>query len=249
MATSTGYYLYGFSDCKRLEDIQVNAVAGNGHIQNIPYQGIGILCSPANGKKLKPSRENLMNHQKVLEKWMKKHTVLPVRFGVVAQSKGALQKGVSTSLPIIRSNLHKYSHKIELNIKAFWEKDFIYNHIQEKYPEIKRFKKAVTKLRGTTAHHRSIDLGQMVERALIAEGEREAKEIIDEIETTTIQTKKSKIFGELMFLNLAALVNSDCESALDDAVNKSATKRQGKVSFKYVGPSVPASFVNIHLKF
>ncbi len=249
MATSTGYYLYGFTDYRHLENISVDAVAGNGHIQNIPFQGIGILCSPVNGKKLKPTRENLMNHQKVLETWMEKHTILPVRFGVVAQTKGALQKGINSSLPIIRSHLQKFQNKIELNLKAFWEKDYIYDYLQEKYPEIKRFRNAVKKMRGTTAHHRSIELGQMVERGLIAEGEREADEIIRELESASLLTKKTKIFGELMYLNLAILVSKDGESKLDKTINSIATDRQGKSTFKYVGPSAPASFVNLHLKF
>jgi len=249
MATSTGYYLYGFTDCPRLEDIHTDAVAGNGHIQNIPFKGIGVLCSPVNGKKLTPSRKNLMNHQLVLETMLKKQTVLPIRFGVVAQSKRALYNGIESNLPIIRANLHKFSNKIELNIKAFWDKDFIYDHIKIKYPEVKRYRNVVRKMKSTTAHFRSIDLGKMVERYLIAEGEREAAEIIQKVEHCTLQIKKNKIIGEFMFLNLAALVNIEYETDLDEAVNKIASDLVGKVRIKYVGPSAPSSFANIYLKF
>ena len=40
MATSTGYYLYGFTDCGSLRDLKSDAVAGNGHVQNIPFQNV-----------------------------------------------------------------------------------------------------------------------------------------------------------------------------------------------------------------
>ncbi|MFH2026801.1 MAG: GvpL/GvpF family gas vesicle protein, partial [bacterium] len=105
------------------------------------------------------------------------------------------------------------------------------------------------KLKGQSGHYKSIELGQMVERALIAESEKEAEAITTEISSVALQQTKGKIFGELMFLNLAVLVNDQRESQLDQLVNEAAEKRKGKVQFKYIGPAPPASFVDIHLKF
>lgn len=180
---------------------------------------------------------------------MKEYTVLPVRFGIVAQSRGALNNGIKLNLPIIRANLQKVNRKRELNLKSFWENSFIYEHILEKYTEIRKFRDRIKNLRGTQGHYKRIELGQMVERALIIENENEAESIIEEISPAFLQYKKSKIFGELMFLNLSVLVNDKTEPHLDQLVNKAAEKRKGKVQFKYTGPSPPASFVNIHLKF
>jgi len=249
LATSTGYYLYGFTDCKQLMDLPGKSVAGGSSAQNIPFHGIGVLSNPVNGKAVKPTRENLMSHQKILEFMMKEYTVLPVRFGIVAQSRGALNNGIKLNLPIIRANLQKVTRKRELNVKSFWENSFIYEHILEKYTEIRKFRDRIKNLRGTQGHYKRIELGQMVERALIIENENEAESIIKEISPAALQYKKSKIFGELMFLNLSVLVNDDTEPHLDQLVNKAAENRKGKVQFKYTGPSPPASFVNIHLKF
>ena len=248
MATSTGYYLYGFTDCGSLRDLKSDAVDGNGHVQNIPFQGIGILCSPVNGKQLRPNRSNLLAHQKVLETWMGEFTILPVRFGVVAQSKGHLNSGVRASIPFIRSKLNILRGKKELVIKAFWEKDYLYDHITSTKKEIIVFKKNIEKMKGSNYHYKLIELGQLVERAVIKEGEKEAEKIIEELTPGTLNTKKCKVAGDLMFLNLSALVDDKMEPKLDVLVNKAAEKRMGKVQFKYVGPSPPASFTDLHIK-
>jgi len=180
---------------------------------------------------------------------MEQYTVLPMRFGIVAQSKGVLYDGLNTSSSIIRSKLQYFQGKRELNLKAFWVKEYIYKYIIDNYPKIRSFRDSIQKLKGQTGHYKSIELGQMVERALIAESEKEAEAITTEISSVTLQQRKGRIFGELMFLNLAVLVNGQLESQLDRLVNEAAEKRAGKVQFKYIGPTPPASFVDIHLKF
>lgn len=249
MATSTGYYLYGFIDCNQPLEITTKAVGGNDSVHNLPYHGIGVLYSAVNGKTIQPTRDNLMAHQKLLESLMEQYTVLPMRFGIVAQSKGVLYDGLNTSSSIIRSKLQYFQGKRELNIKAFWVKAHIYEYIIDNYPNIRSFRDSIQKLKGQTGHYKSIELGQMVERALIAESEKEAEAITTEISSVTLQQRKGKIFGELMFLNLSVLVNGQMESQLDQLVNETAEKRIGKVQFKYTGPTPPASFVDIHLKF
>lgn len=249
MATSTGYYLYGFINCSQLLEITTKAVGGNDSVHNLPYHGIGVLYSAVNGKTIQPTRDNLMAHQKLLESLMEQYTVLPMRFGIVAQTKGVLYDGLNASSSIIRSKLQYFQGKRELNIKAFWVKEYIYEYIINSYPNIRSFRDSIQKLKGQIGHYKSIELGKMVERAFIAESEKEAEAIATEISSVTLQHAKGKIFGELMFLNLSVLVNNETEPHLDQLVNKAAEKRKGKVRFKYVGPSPPASFVNIHLKF
>lgn len=249
MATSTGYYLYGFTDCIRPFEIAGKSVGGSDAVQNIPYHGIGVLCNAVNGKAIQPTRDNLMAHQKLLESLLKQYTILPVRFGIVAPTKGVLWSGLKSSLSIIRSRLQYFQGKRELNIKAFWVKEYIYEYIINSYPNIRSFRDSIKKLKGQNGHYKSIELGQMVERALIKESEKEAETIVSEISSIPLQQKRSKIFGELMFLNLAVLVNDRRESRLDQLLNEAAEKRKGKVQFKYIGPTPPASFVNIHLKF
>lgn len=249
MATSTGYYLYGFTDCNQVLEIPARAVGRSDSVHNIPYHGIGILYSMVNGKTIQPTRDNLMAHQKLLESLMDQYTILPMRFGVVAQSKGVLLDGLNSSLSIIRSKLQYFQGKRELNVKAFWLKEYVYEYITNSYPDIRSFRDSIKKLEGQTKYYKSIELGQMVERALIAESEKEAEAIANEISAVAVQHRKAKIFSELMFLNLSVLINNQAESLLDQIVKEAAERRKGKVQFKYIGPTPPASFVDIHLKF
>lgn len=249
MATSTGYYIYGFTNCSQKRNLESKAVAGNGHVQNLPFQGIGILCSPVFGKKLRPNRDNLLTHQKVLEMWQDEFTILPVRFGVVAKSKGQLNNGIRSSIPLIRNKLHYLKGKHELVVKAFWNKEYLYDYIIKNYADISKFKNRVEKMKGSDRYFKSIDLGQMVERAVLKEGESEAAKINEELMPGTLNTKKNKVIGDQMFLNLAVLVDDTTESMLDTLVNKAAEKRKGQVTFKYIGPSPPSSFINLHIKF
>lgn len=249
MATSTGYYIYGVSDCNKYIDIQGTPVGESGPVKNLPYQGIGILCSTVNAKTVKPTRKNLIPHQKMLESIMKKYTILPVRFGTIAQSKGALLKGIKENLAIIKMNLNRFNGKRELNVKAFWEKGFIYNHILKGYPEIKEFRDSIENMKGAQTYFQKIEVGKMIERALLTENSKESEKIINELSPPVIQYKKTKTFGELMLLNLSLLVSNSNEQQLDKLVNKAAEKRKGRLKFKYTGPTPPVTFTNIKLNF
>lgn len=248
MATSTGYYIYGFTNCNEYYEKKINAVGGQQFVQNIPYRDIGILYTPVNGKAIQPTRDNLVAHQQILESTIKKDTIIPMRFGVVAQSKGSLFSGLNSFLPIIRSKLSYFNGKLEFTLKAFWIKEFIYDRIVNSYPSVKNLKDSANKLSKQAAYYKSIDLGQMVERALLSESEKESEKICNETKNICIQQIKNKKMINLQFLNLSMLINNNLESKLDELVTKINEERKNKVLFKYIGPSPPSSFIDLHLK-
>src|SRR3989339_1129833 len=53
----------------------------------IHHNGLAAVVSSSPLKKFKVSRDNLLAHEKVIEAVMRAHTVLPVRFGTVADSE------------------------------------------------------------------------------------------------------------------------------------------------------------------
>lgn len=250
MATSTGYFIYGITDCVTPVKSERDGVAGAQQVTNIPFKQVGILVSTVNGKKVQPTRHNLIAHQQVLEEWMREYAVLPMQFGTVAETKVALQQGIRINLTLIRKHLQYFRGKRELTLKAWWVDSYIYEDILTSYPRLRQQRNRIKQMQGrSVSRDQCIEIGEKVEQALVARGQQEAQVILEEITPAVFDYEKGKIYEDLMFLNVALLVDDTTEPHLDQMVNTIAEKWEGQVRFKYVGPSPPASFVNLRLQF
>jgi hypothetical protein len=73
----------------------------------------------------------------------------------------------------------------------------------------------------------------------------EASRIIDNLGPKAVAVDEQGLMSDSMVLNAAFLVDAKKLGAFDDEVNAIGGAQQGRLTFKYIGPLPPYSFVKI----
>ncbi|MCF7879033.1 MAG: GvpL/GvpF family gas vesicle protein [Candidatus Omnitrophica bacterium] len=217
-------------------------------LYTIGADGIAAVVSNTPIVEYPTSRANLIAHERAIEEVMKEYTVLPVRFGTIAEDEKQVRRILETQVPKFREMVEKLEGKKEVGIKAIFKKEVIYDYVLDKYEEIRKLKERINGLPAQKSHYQRIEIGRMVEKALETEKEQNEKQIFDSLSPLTIEAKSNKLFGALMVINTAFLIAKSREEEFDRQVNELDTRLGERVSFKYVSQVPPFNFVNLSIK-
>lgn len=113
---TASYATYGILDSNRdlLEEIAGLQAAAVCHL---PYGEIGVAVSPLTGP-IQDVVAGAVEHEAVVERLMRTHTVLPMRFPTVFSSREAVLTMVSQHYGAFRENLHRLHHQVEFGIRV-----------------------------------------------------------------------------------------------------------------------------------
>ena len=215
--------------------------------------GLAIAVSDTPKEEYSFIKEHLTCHQKVIEQVMNEgYDVLPVRFGTVAKSAEnirekilkAKRKELLETFPIVEG-------RIELGLRALW-KDMpsIFEEIVAENREIQIAKKQVQK----NPHQFAVaGVGELVQKALDANREREAEKILSPLKKLAVDFKEREllrsreVMKDSMILSSAFLVPKRNEKEFDKKVQVLVEDYDKRIKFIYMGPIPLFNFVELHL--
>lgn len=248
---SLGEYLYCIIRCPVERTFEDVAALGdsNTSVHTIPYNGLAAVVSDSPVGDYQSSRVNLLAHQRVQERVMREFTLLPVRFGTVAN-------GVSPAEEI-RTLLEKRSQefaqllaemegKVELGLKALWRAEKAI--LEEVLAQSEAIRRLLDSLQGKSpqaTYYDRLRLGEMLKEALDRERRAEAARLLAPLRQMACRTVENQVLVDRMVVNAAFLVDQGREAAFDQAVEKLDEELGRRVTLKYVGPIPPYNFVNI----
>lgn len=249
-----GKYIYCIAEIDGKRHFGPRGIGGRGDgVYTVCYRDIAAVISSSPVKKYSICRENTLAHQLIMEEAMKHYTILPVRFGTIAEGKDDVGPQERIREKVLRERytefkdlLGKMDNKIELGVKALWkDMDMIFKEIVDEHAEIKRLKKKIATKSPAKTHAQRIEIGEMVKSALEAKKYKEGREILDLLKRISVDHHANDTFGDRMIINAAFLVEADREKEFDDSIDELTTKYDGRIKFKYVGPVPPCNFVEI----
>lgn len=240
-----GSYIYCIIEDNQNQTFNLDIIGMEGaEIYTVCLNGIMAVISGSFLKEYSISRQNLLCHEKVIEEVMKEYTVLPVRFGTIAENEEKVRDILRENHDDFKDLLSMLKGKKELGLKAIFKKDIIYKDITRKYKDIER-------IRGgsfNVSYSQAIEIGKIVEAALEKEKGIYKEKILETLSPLAVQRKINNTFGELMIINAAFLIEERKESEFDSKVNELDKKCGDKIKFKYVGKVPPFNFVNFVIK-
>jgi hypothetical protein len=240
-----GKYLYCIIGTDEARNFGPLGIGGRGDpVTSISHDELSCVISDAPIKEYATSRENTIAHEKAIEEVMKQgYTVLPVRFGTVANSAQEVRDLLRKRYTEFKNLLRDMDNKVELGIKALWlDMDVIFTEILEEREDIKRLRdKAARK----PSRDSMIRVGELVKEALEKKKEKEAALILDAVAKICADVRTNNNFGDRMFLNAAFLVDRGWEKEFDNEVEALKAKYEKRAKITYVGPAPPFNFVNI----
>jgi len=248
MMEKEGKYIYCIIGTKQERNFGPIGIGGRGdEVLTIGYEDLSMVVSSHSMTKLEVNRQNMIAHEKVIEKVMQEFdSVLPVRFGTVASNADEIRNLLDRRYREFKNALRDMEHKIELGVKGLWiNMDTIFKEIADENKEIKRLKEKIQSDTNKKNIQTKIEVGRMVEIALAKKKEKEAQNIVDVLRRAAFDIKLNKTIGDGMFMNAAFLVDKGREKEFDNIMDDLSEEYKERVKFMYAGPLPVYNFVNI----
>ena len=243
-----GKYIYCIIQAKQERNFGPTGIGSRGdEVLAIGYDDLSMVVSNHPITKLVVSRENMLAHEKVIERVMEEFdSVLPVRFGTIATNADEIRNLLDRRYREFKNLLKQMDHKIELGVKGVWRNmELIFGEIVEENKELKKLKEKIKQDKGKKNIQIKIEIGRMVEQALVNKKEKEAGKVTKALEDTTVDCKLNKTIGDDMFMNASFLVDKGREKEFDNIMDDLSDKHKDRMKFMYAGPLPVFNFVNI----
>lgn len=242
-----GKYIYCIINASQDRNFGPIGIGGRGdEVCTIGYNDLSMVVSGHPVVKFVVNRENMLAHQKVIEKVMSEFdSVLPVRFGTVAATCDEVRNLLDKRYREFKNALINMEHKIELNVKGIWKNmNDIFKEITEENKEIKKARDKISNLKSQTPNLK-MEVGRMVQDALARKKEKEADTITDLLRKSACDYRINNVMGDWMFMNAAFLVDKGREKEFDNIMHDLGEEYQNRIKFMYTGPFPVFNFVNI----
>lgn len=246
-------YVYGVVLAEPFQNghppLGVPGIGGRGTpVRTIVLKDLAAVVSDVPSLRVDLKRENLLDHQRVLEEVLRRSDVLPFSFGTVAASDEEVREVLlRDGYQMLCEQLEYTRGCVELEVKVFWERDRLFAEIAQENDEVRTLRDTIPLLPEDEAAVESIALGQLTQTEMELKSAWEADAVLEALDPIAVDVLVSPNLNDTMLLNAACLVERAREHEFDGAVSALADARAGRMIFNYVGPLPPYSF--IHLAF
>ncbi len=243
-----GLYLYGIlaGPCAPLPE--VNGVGGDVRILQSGALG-AVVGAPPKAALAELSREAalrlLLSHQEVMEAAHSVTSILPIKFGTVAQDESAVLQALHSGHEIFSKLLAGFADCSQYEIAVTWPFEAVIAEIAAE-PAIAEAREFARLAGGQEAAMR---VGQAVAASLARRRDAVQAQLLDRIGAVTMNAAPNAIMNERMAANIAVLVVNAEAPQLHAAIDAVDGDFGGRLTFRLVGPLPPASFATVHIEF
>jgi len=224
-------------------------------VYTISFLDLAFVVSDSQDGEYESTRSNTMSHELVCEEVLKQSlTVLPVRFGTVAESTPGRSSAGEKIMKLSRrrygefeSLLRDMEEKVELGLKAFWLQERLFQDILAENPDIRRMRDQLSghATAGLSGHYGRLDLGTKVSEAIDVKRDVDAQKLARALAPLAERYEANKTLMDMMILNAAFLVHRSRVEEFDRKVDELDVTYGDRMKFKYVGEVPPFNFVEI----
>jgi hypothetical protein len=244
-------YVYGVAPAEAFHNgnppLRVPGIGGRGAaVRTIVLRDLVAVVSDMPGLRIDVTRDNLLDHQRVLEEVLSRSDVLPFSFGTVAASDDEVREVLlRDGYYALHEQLEYVRGCVELEVKVFWEEEQLFAEIVQENDEVRALRDTLVLLPDDVASPEKVELGQLTEAEIRSKSEWEAEGVLDVLEQHAVELLVSSSLSDTMLLNAAFLVEREREAEFDGVVAGLAEAHAGRLVFNYVGPLPPYSFINL----
>ncbi|MFB8182264.1 GvpL/GvpF family gas vesicle protein [Streptomyces sp. NPDC055966] len=202
----------------------------------------GPLCAVVSDapEDLRPKRRDVIAHQEVQERLMAGGTVLPMRFGLMAENDEAVLVALEQNASDYMDRLQALEGCSEYHLKASQDEDALLRQILRDSDVARELNAEIRG--GTVDPDASLRLGELVTQEVQARQEALAAGVVEALRPFARTLESSQPTGS-DFLNVSFLVTDDREEAFLTTELSVAHQMGDDFDFRLNGPLPPYSFV------
>lgn len=243
-------YLYGLM---RADDLGQRVDIGRSEdeapgVDVVVHEGLAALVGVVEGDPVRLRREALVAHNDVLQRALEYGPVLPLRFGTVVPDAEALKREIlAARQDELTARLQQLAGKAEFRLKVSYRQEPVLQEIVAGDPELRRSAEFVRGLPAEASHFERVSLGERISLAVQARRERDARQLMAELEPLAVAVDVGAVQHPAMALNASFLIAQERREQFDATVERLATERAKRMEFKLIGPLPAHSFADREL--
>ena len=246
--TKVGKYLYAIvahsQGCGRYGPIGIDG----GEVHSIPDGQLAAVVSDVPNARLRPERRHMAAHHAVHKCLMQKGALLPMSFGVIADSAQAIRRILTLNRDALTEQLRRVENKVEMSVVVKYDVPNIFEYFVRTHPELKAFRDQLFGGGRQPSEDDKIELGRLFDRTLRDERADLAQKVVEVLAPLCAEIKENAPRGESGVMNLACLVARDGQERFEHGIFEAAGRFDDSFSFDYSGPWPPYNFVDVSLQ-
>jgi Gas vesicle synthesis protein GvpL/GvpF len=195
------------------------------------------VVGPAGADRIRPTRANLLAHQRVVAELHERGPVLPVRFGtVVPGAEEVLEDLLEPEAARHLASLQALDGKDAYRLKVSYLPDVALQEAVAGSRSIRRLRVRLQGAGGRAAPGDQLELGEMVFAELERNREVLAVELLERLGPFVDAVQTIEDGSDEVALNVALLVARAGSARFDDVLDQIGRKEQDRLHFELVGP-------------
>lgn len=220
-------------------------------VSDVPEEKFSQKSIDKNVKDMKWLTENGQIHEEVIEKIMKKTTIIPMKFCTIFKGKEKVEEILKEKYADFKYNLKNLKNKIEMSLKIYYDSNPLKKKILEENQELKKqLEKAEEKTKTSpgAAYFDKQKVDILLKEEIQKKLSREKKEIFEKIKAFSIDSKENeplnkKLTGKDMLLNSVFLINNSDIEKFKQEVEKIKQEHK-QLEFQVFGHFPPYNFIS-----
>lgn len=248
----TAKYLYGvIRNPGALEFGPIGLADGNEEVYVVGQDSIAGIVSSYHGPQLRdlPRHELLRQlaiHQKVIERVMLEHTILPARFGTVLADEGEVRRAIDHGHRWLEEAVEKFDALVEYEVAATWELGPVFDAIAGE-KEVAELRAAVAAMPAAESLPVRARIGAMIKESLDRRREDLRSQLTLLLAEHAVDHQANALMGDEMVLNVAFLVPRSAREVFVDCLHQADAGFDGKLGIRCIGPLPPYTFATVDI--
>jgi len=196
---------------------------------------------------VRAERRHIAGSQRVMSALNRQFDLLPMAFGTVAQSAGALSRFLDEYCEMLTARLQHIAGTVEMSVRLSLDVPDAIAYLVQCTPELKVARDRLFGRRRPPSHGERIRLGQLCDEALRRYRDVQTAQMLASLGPSCAEIRTLPVGLEKQVANLAMLVPRDAVERFEAAVNDLAAQLPDEFSFTMGGPWPPHNFVQLEL--
>ncbi|MEM1264656.1 MAG: GvpL/GvpF family gas vesicle protein [Pseudomonadota bacterium] len=245
-------YVYGVVHADRAQEAEaiLSEVTGlkGGTLDLLKVETLAAVISPSDGAPVVQTRRHMLAHTRVLEALCADLTVLPMRFGVIAEDEASLRDRLVQHRGRLEAALHTYAGLVEFGLSMSFPREAAFAAMVRDDPSFAARHAQLAAL-GHEAHFERIEFGRRVAEALDHRRKAAERMAVKALRSVCQDIRVLTPEADTQVLRAALLVPADAElgPALEAAAASTSFAPGAEAEISLVGPAPVYHFISLSL--
>lgn len=221
-----------------------DAAEGRPAVSLIRHKDLAAAVSDVRTDRPLGTREDLLTHERVVESLAAETTVVPLRFGAVVTTTGAVvEEMLAPHHDWFAGVIDDLRGRLEFTVAGDYVRDTVLREVLAEEPEVVRLRESLRGLPEDAGYYERIRLGELVAQALDRKRAADGGTVVEALTPHAVAVVPRRPGGEDAAVDVAVLIEAAKRRRFDEAVDGLGARWAGRVRLRVVGPLAPYDFV------